>query len=81
MSVNIGLPERFLRVIVASLLLYRGLTAYPDSLHGVGLAIVALILGLTGLLGFCGFYKLLGIRTCKPEQRPHGRSALYSPVR
>lgn len=81
MSFNIGLPERFLRIVVASLLLYRGLTVYPDSLHGAGLAIAAAMLALTGILGFCGFYKLLGISTRKPEPRPHGRSALCSQAR
>jgi hypothetical protein len=60
---NVGSFDRFVRLIVSISALYLGLVIYPSSTVGTIFLIVAVIMGVTGLLGFCGLYKLLGINT------------------
>ncbi len=60
---NVGSFDRFVRLIVSISALYLGLMIYPSSTVGTIFLIVAVIMGVTGLLGFCGLYKLLGINT------------------
>jgi len=50
---------------MAAGLFYLGLGLYGDSAVGIGLDIVGAIAALTGLVGFCGLYRLLGINTRK----------------
>lgn len=60
---NVGIFDRFIRMLIAITSLYLGRVIYPNSTIGAILLIVAVIMGVTGLLGFCGLYKLLGINT------------------
>ncbi|MGD1899450.1 MAG: DUF2892 domain-containing protein [Phormidesmis sp.] len=63
MSSNVGAVDRFLRILVASVLLYLGAHVYAGSSVGFVLDAVGVIALLTGITGFCGLYKLLGINT------------------
>ena len=59
---NEGTTDRLVRVVLGVVLL--GLAYY--SLHGTAqtVAVVAGVVALvTGLIGFCGLYKILGIST------------------
>lgn len=60
---NVGSFDRFVRLLIAIAATYFGLVIYPSSTLGSILLVVALLMGVTGLLGFCGLYKLLGINT------------------
>ena len=70
MANNVGIFDRLVRFILAGGLLYLGLSVYPHSALGIGLDVVGAIAAITGLLGFCGLYKLLGINTCSVNQTP-----------
>ena len=59
---NVGKIDRIIRLILAAGLLYLGLGVFSGSALGIGLDIVAAIAFLTGLIGFCGLYQLLGIQ-------------------
>ena len=65
MKKNVGILDRVIRVAISGGLLYLGLGVYGSSTLGIGLAIVSIIPLLTGLLGSCFLYSLLGISTCK----------------
>ena len=60
---NVGTVDRFLRILVGSVLLYLGAVVYAGSNVGLALDVVGIIALLTGIIGFCGQYKLLGIYT------------------
>ena len=40
-----------------------------DFALGIGLVVAAGVLLATGLVGFCGLYSLLGIRTSQPREQ------------
>ncbi|OLP20492.1 hypothetical protein BST81_00135 [Leptolyngbya sp. 'hensonii'] len=63
METNVGLLDRVIRVLLASVLLYLGLFLYRSSALGIGLVAAGGILLITALVGFCGLYRLLGIYT------------------
>jgi hypothetical protein len=65
MTRNVGIVDRVLRFVVAIALLYLGLGVYGHTPLGVGLDAMGAIAAVTGLLGFCGLYRLLGINTCR----------------
>lgn len=65
MKKNVGILDRVIRVAISGGLLYLGLVVYGSSTLGIGLAIVSIIPLVTGLLGSCPLYSLLGISTCK----------------
>lgn len=59
MQTNIGSSEKTLRLILGAVLLVAG--AYFKSAWGL----VGLIPLLTGLIGWCPLYRILGISTCR----------------
>jgi len=68
MQTNLGLLDRLIRALLASVLLYLGFFLYNGSALGIGLLIAGSILFLTALVGFCGLYRLLGIHTNQPNE-------------
>ncbi|MGD1953199.1 MAG: DUF2892 domain-containing protein [Leptolyngbyaceae cyanobacterium] len=65
---NVGTVDRLLRLLGAVVLLYFGLLVYADSTVGVVLDIVGSIALLSGVVGSCALYGLLGINTRKAKQ-------------
>jgi len=69
MSVNEGTLDRVLRVILGVTLLWLGTVSGVLSSSMETLALVVGIAALaTGITGFCGLYRLLGISTCGPSR-------------
>ena len=60
MTKNIGSPERLIRII-AGLVLIALVFVGPKTIWGW----VGVVPLLTGLIGWCPPYQLLGINTCK----------------
>ncbi len=77
---NEGKADRILRVLVGVIL---GVVAWmvlglgDGAILGIIAGIVALVLILTGLVGFCPAYALLGLRTCplSPKKNPPDQAA------
>jgi membrane protease YdiL (CAAX protease family) len=69
MKINVGSLDRFIRLLLASVLFYLGLFLYSGSTLGIGLVVAGGILLITALVGFCGFYRLLGIHTNQPNEQ------------
>jgi hypothetical protein len=69
MASNVGTIDRLIRFAIAGVLLYLGLGVYGGTNLGTGLAIAALLPAATGLIGFCGLYRLLGINTANRQSQ------------
>jgi len=63
MKTNVGRLDRGIRLLSASVLFYLGLFLYSGSALGIGLVVAGSVLLVTGLVGFCGLYRLLGLHT------------------
>jgi hypothetical protein len=63
MKINLGVIDRLIRLSLASVLFYLGLSLYGGTALGIGLVVAGSILLVTSLVGFCGLYRLLGIHT------------------
>jgi hypothetical protein len=64
-AINEGTWDRALRIMVGAVLLYLGLGGVVTGTAGIALAIVAVLPLLTGLIGWCPLYSLLGISTSR----------------
>ena len=60
---NVGATDRIIRIILGSVLLYLGLAVYGSSTFGIVITITAVVALLSGLVGSCLLYSLLGINT------------------
>lgn len=71
MARNMGNLDRGARLVVAVIALVVGLVLGAGTVGGIVLIVVAAIMGLTSLVGFCPLYPLLRINTCprKPAAR------------
>lgn len=68
MKRNMGTLDRVLRILVALILGALYLFDVVQGTLGIVLLIIAGILLVTGLIGYCHLYTLLGISTqCKKE--------------
>lgn len=71
MNRNVGMIDRVVRFVLAAVLLYLGLGFYGVGTGlGIGLTAIGAVLALTGLIGFCGLYKILGVDTSGSGQSP-----------
>ena len=61
--INEGTWDRALRIMLGAVLLYLGLGGVVTGAAGIALSVVAVLLLLTGLIGWCPLYSLLGIST------------------
>ncbi|MEE3717326.1 DUF2892 domain-containing protein [Tumidithrix elongata RA019] len=69
MKTNVGVSDRLIRLLLSSIFLYLGLVPFNNSTLGTGFLIFGGVAFLTGLVGFCGLYRLLGIRTDRPQKQ------------
>ena len=63
MKTNVGPLDRGVRLLLASVFFYLGLFLYGGSALGIALSVAGGVLLVTGLVGFCGLYSLLGLHT------------------
>ena len=60
--------DRVLRVILAVAIAVLYFTGVLSGAWAIVLGVIAVILLITGLVGFCPLYKLLGISTLKKSE-------------
>lgn len=63
---NLPAWERVLRVVIAILALFYAYTHWESS-YSVGIAIIAAMLSLTGLIGFCPMCAMVGRKPYKAK--------------
>ena len=62
MPKNVGGFDRILRIVIGAALI-AGFFVYRDAAYS-WLMLIGIVPLLTGLLGTCGLYSLLGLSTC-----------------
>lgn len=69
MNKNVGKVDRVIRVILGIVLIVLGVLF---QLNGQGLwwlALIGAVSLITGLVGFCGLYRVFGISTCPVDKK------------
>lgn len=64
MKKNVGRTDTIIRILVAVLIAVLIFTQVLTGTLAIVLGIAGAVLVITGLIGFCGLYAILGIRTC-----------------
>lgn len=64
MKKNVGTTDKWIRVIIALIIVALYFGNVITGTLAIVLLVVAGIFILTGFVGFCGLYTLLGINTC-----------------
>lgn len=59
MKINVGTPDRVLRVVIGLVLIALAATGHGGMVGWLGVVLLA-----TGLFRFCPAYALLGVNTC-----------------
>jgi hypothetical protein len=62
---NVGSSDRIIRFVVAAAALVVALVVGAGSVGGIVLLVVAAIMAVTGAVGTCPLYRLVGVNTCK----------------
>jgi hypothetical protein len=62
---NVGKLDRIIRLIAGAALGYASYAAGGTAAIILGLAAAMAV--VTGLVGFCGIYKLFGVNTCRAD--------------
>ncbi len=68
MKKNMGTTDKIIRLIIAAILAVLYFSGIVTGTIGIVVAIVAAVLVMTTLTGFCGLYTILGINTCKVKR-------------
>jgi hypothetical protein len=69
MKKNIGTTDKSVRIIIAIII---AVLVYMNVIIGalaIGMLVVAVVLLITSITGFCGLYKVFGIHTCKLKEK------------
>ncbi|MCB1002504.1 MAG: DUF2892 domain-containing protein [Acidimicrobiales bacterium] len=62
---NVGTTDRNVRFAAAAVALILAIVVGLGSVGGIVLLVVAVIMGVTGAVGMCPIYKIVGVNTCK----------------
>ena len=65
MTRNVGPTDRIVRFLVAAAALVVALVVGAGSVGGIVLLAVAAVMAVTGAVGTCPLYRLVGVNTCK----------------
>ncbi|MGK7925152.1 MAG: DUF2892 domain-containing protein [Spirulina sp.] len=65
---NVGIGDRFIRLISALVLLYLSLFVYTGSILAMALIVMAAVLTFSSIAGSCFLYNLFGINTRSQNQ-------------
>ncbi len=63
MKCNVGGWDRGLRIVIGLVLIVLGLAGAVSGTTAIAAYVIGAIALLTGLVGFCGLYTILGIST------------------
>lgn len=69
MKKNVGTTDAVIRVIIAIVIAVLYLAGMIKGTLAIVLGIIALLLLITGLIGWCGIYTVFKINTCKCKKK------------
>jgi len=67
MTTNVGNADRVIRIIIPAAIILLSIFKIITGTVDLILLIVAFILVVTGIIGICPLYRLLGINTCRKK--------------
>lgn len=65
MTTNVGSTDRIIRIGLAAVAALIAVLTGAGTVSGILLLVVAGVLLVTALVGFCPLYRLFGVNTCK----------------
>lgn len=65
MKPNEGTTDRMIRLVLGVVLIIIGWLILGNNTLGIIMDIIGVVLIITGITGFCGIYKVLGVNTLK----------------
>jgi hypothetical protein len=71
MKKNVGIYDTIIRIIFAIVVAILFFTNAINGVWAIVLGILAIVLLVTGLLGFCPLYAIIGVRTCPMKEKPN----------
>jgi hypothetical protein len=69
MKQNVGSVDRLVRVIISALIITLYFTNITNGVSGIVLLVIAGVLIITAMVGFCPLYALLGINSCPVKHK------------
>jgi hypothetical protein len=69
MKQNMGMVDRIIRVIIASVFLALFFTGTVTGTVGIVLVVLGAVFMLTSLVSFCPLYTLVGLNTCPAPKK------------
>ena len=69
MKKNMGSYDKLIRLVVAIVLIVLYYKEVLTGTLGIIALVLALVLTVTSLIGFCPLYTLFGINTCKKPEK------------
>jgi hypothetical protein len=69
MKKNMGIADRFIRVVIAAVFAFLYFTGVVTGTAGIVLLVLGIVFVLTSLVSFCPLYTLLGINTCPAKKQ------------
>lgn len=68
MKKNLGTSDRVIRLVLAVIIAVTYLAGFLHGIIGTILLVLAGIITITGLIGWCPVYAPFGLNTCKVKQ-------------
>lgn len=69
MKRNVGLIDRIVRFVIAAVFIALPLTGIVKGNDAIVFYVLAGIVTLTGIMGFCGLYTVCGLNSCKLKNK------------
>jgi hypothetical protein len=69
MKKNMGTADRIIRVIIAAIIGFLYYNGTITGTLGLVLLVLAVVFVLTSFIGYCGLYKIFGIKTCAVKEQ------------
>jgi len=68
MGTNVGRTDRMVRFAAAAVAVVVAFLVGASSALGIVLFVVAVVLAVTALVGFCPVYRIFGMNTCAVDK-------------
>ena len=65
---NLSTVDRILRIVLGAVMLALGWSGWIGGVGQIALEVFAWVPLVTGLIGWCPFYAILGFSTCRPRR-------------
>lgn len=69
MTPNVGQPDKMVRIAAAIAAVVGALLVGATSTFGIVLWVVAVVMAVTAVTGFCPLYRVFGVNTRSAEHR------------